>query len=107
MSRRKKVNITVYGKDYSIVSSEDAKKTLEYAEYIDSLMRSIGQKTGAVDSNRVAVLAMLQMAHEVLTLRGQADSDSMEFETQIDKLIVDIESGISESGIQTQITTDT
>ncbi len=106
MSRGKKVNITVYGKDYSIVSSEDESKTREYAEYIDNLMRTISQQTGAMESGRVAVLAMLQMAHELFTLREKSGIDDMELERRIEKLIVDMESGMSESGIQTKITTD-
>jgi len=103
MSEKRQVTIQVYGKEYSIVSSADPADTERYAEYIDNIMRDIADATSATDPNRVAILALLQITHELFALKKRNKLDDEEFDTRLEKLLNEINISMSKSGIQTEI----
>ncbi|MDH4184439.1 MAG: cell division protein ZapA [Nitrospinota bacterium] len=104
MKEGKRVSVTVYGMELSIVSSEDPAKTRQYAEYVDKLMRDIASRIGGhTELNRVAVLALLQIAHDLFTLREQVEQDRQAFDARMGKLLTQIDAAVSLSGVQTRI----
>lgn len=103
MSQPAPVKIVVYGKVYTIKSSEDEKTTQELAAYIDQVMKDVGRKTGSVDVNRVAILTLLQITHELFTLRRQMEQDDSEYQRRTEKLLSKIDSAMTKGGIQTNI----
>lgn len=92
------VRISVYGKEYTIKTSEDPSITLEYAEYIDGKMKEIGQKTGSFDPNRVATLALLQITHELFALRKKFDGDRETLILKTAALEEKIDAALSKTG---------
>jgi len=100
------VKIQVYGKEYTIKSPEAPDVTREYATYIDGLMREIGKKTGSLDVNRIAILALLHVTHEFFSLRKKMENNSREYNRKMDELLKEIAASMSKGGIQTEITTD-
>lgn len=96
MADLNKVIIKVYGKEYSIASSEDPGVTVEYAEYIDAVMREIAKKTSATDQDRVATLALLQITHELFQIKNRSISDSEEYDRRMGALLGEIEAAIKE-----------
>jgi cell division protein ZapA len=103
MTERKTVTIRVYGQEYSIVSSEEPTTTQAYAEYIDGIMRQIAGSSGATDTGRVAILALLQVVHELFSLKEDTEADNEEYETRMVKLLRDIDSSMNKRGLQTDI----
>ncbi|MDH5477949.1 MAG: cell division protein ZapA [Nitrospinota bacterium] len=100
----KRVNITVYGMDLSIISSEDPAKTRQYADYVDTLMRQIATRIGGhTELSRVAMLALLQIAHELFALKEKTQSEGKVYQAKLDKLIAEIDAAVSLSGVQTEI----
>lgn len=96
MADQNKVVIKVYGKEYSITSSEDPEVTLEYAAYIDSVMREIAKKTSSTNQDRVATLTLLQITHELFKAKNKSQSDSVEYDRGMAALLGEIEAAINE-----------
>lgn len=97
------VTIEVYGKEYTIKTSEDPEITKEYARYIDGKMKEIGQRTGAFDVNRVATLALLSITHELFATRRQMDSDNEELIRRMKSLTDKIDELMVASGVETEL----
>lgn len=66
-----RVDVTILGRDYSLACSSEEKPTLLAAvRHVDQLMLRI-QGTGKVSSNeRIAVMAALQVAGELLAMKA-------------------------------------
>ena len=66
-----RVDVTILGRDYSLACSSEEKPTLVAAvRHVDQLMLRI-QGTGKVSSNeRIAVMAALQIAGELLAMKA-------------------------------------
>lgn len=66
-----RVDVTILGRDYSLACSAEEKPTLMAAvRHVDQLMLRI-QGTGKVSSNeRIAVMAALQVAGELLAMKA-------------------------------------
>jgi cell division protein ZapA (FtsZ GTPase activity inhibitor) len=101
MNEHHTVKITVYGKEYTIKTSEDPQATLEYASFIDEKMKEIGQKTGSFDPNRIATLALLQITHELFAVRRKFDGDKEQLRLRTLDLETRIDDVLAKSGIQT------
>ena len=100
----KRVSVTVYGMELSIVSSEDPAKTRQYAEYVDTMMRQIASRIGGhTDANRVAMLALLQIAHELFSLREKTEQTGKAYDAKMKKLLREMDAAVSLSGVQTRI----
>lgn len=106
MSESQPVKIKVYGREYTIKSSQDPQVTREYATYIDSRIREIAQKSGSFDTNFITVLTLLQITHELFAIRKQVETDGQEYERIMDKLLEKVETSMSRGGVQTKIMDD-
>jgi cell division protein ZapA (FtsZ GTPase activity inhibitor) len=106
LSESQPVKIKVYGREYTIKSSQDPQVTRDYAAYIDSRIREIAQKSGSFDMNFITVLTLLQITHELFALRKQTETDAHEYERIMDKLLEKMETSISRGGVQAKIIGD-
>lgn len=106
MSESQPVKIKVYGREYTIKSSQDPQVTRDYAAYIDSRIREIAHKSGSFDMNFITVLTMLQITHELFALKKQAEKDGQEYERIMDNLLEKLDASMSKGGVQTKIIDD-
>ncbi len=104
MSESWNVKIEVYGKEFTIKTSEDPETTREYARFIDERMKDISHKTGTFDPARISTLALLQITHELFALKGQMESDEKEFAARTKSLLRKFDSIIHQKGIQGELT---
>ncbi len=66
------IKVSIYDQVYHLKSdAADHTSMREVAEYVDRKMRMIASKTRTVDSVRVAVLAALHIADEMMRLREE------------------------------------
>jgi cell division protein ZapA (FtsZ GTPase activity inhibitor) len=65
------IRVQIYDQYYQLRSDSDEKYTRELAQSVDSVMRTIGEKTRTYDSLRLAVLAALHFADECERVRQQ------------------------------------
>jgi len=94
------VRITILGKEYTVACPEEKRDELiAAASYLDRSMRDI-QKSGAgLGNERVAVMAALNISHDLLMLRNQG-SNTEEIEKRIRALRNRIEASLDK---QTEI----
>lgn len=65
------VSITLAGKEYRIRSDASEEWLQQVASHVDQALQNIRERTDTVDSLDIALLAALNLAREVLHLRGQ------------------------------------
>lgn len=67
MSEHKGVTITILGKDYVIACDDNERRELlDSANYLDRKMREIRDGGKIVGTDRIAVMAALNISHELL-----------------------------------------
>ena len=85
MSSSKKIQI--YGKTYSLKSSSSEMDAEEVVSYVDSRMRELATACSKTSTLDLAILAALNIAQELLELKGQiAVKDELE-EEKIQQLV--------------------
>jgi cell division protein ZapA len=70
--RGAKMKIDIYDQSYN-VNAENEEYVKKLAFYVDTKMREVADATHMVDSLKVAVLAALNMADEVFSLRERQE----------------------------------
>jgi cell division protein ZapA (FtsZ GTPase activity inhibitor) len=89
------VAVRIAGHEYRIKSDEDEAHLQEVARYVDDTIDRIRQRTGAVDSLEVALLATLNLARDLMEARevGNAAPPPSELRGLIER----VESALDES----------
>jgi cell division protein ZapA len=65
------VTVSILGKQFSVACPEDERNSLlAAADYLDEKMRSIHDTGKVIGLERCAIMAALNIAHELLVLRG-------------------------------------
>ena len=60
------IKVSIFGRDYNIRGGSDSEYIRTVAAHVDSVMRDIADKTGSLSSGRIAILAALNIADEML-----------------------------------------
>jgi cell division protein ZapA len=79
------VKVEIYDQEYHMRGELDAEYIRRLADYLDSKMRSIAQRTHTVDSLRVAVLAALNIADEYHQLKARYESETQTVSERMDE----------------------
>lgn len=79
------VKVEIYDQEYHMRGELDAEYIRQLADYLDSKMRSIAQRTHTVDSLRVAVLAALNIADEYHQLKARYESETQKVSERMDE----------------------
>ena len=85
MSGSKKIQI--YGKTYSLKSSSSEVDAEEVAGYVDSKMRELATARSKTSTLDLAILAALNIAQELLELKGQIEVKGELEEEKIQQLV--------------------
>jgi len=74
MAENNGVNISIMGKDYLVACDEDEKQDLiRSAEYLNRKMCEIRDSGKIIGTDRIAVMAALNIAHELLNQESGID----------------------------------
>lgn len=71
-----RVKVSIFDREYSIVSEVDPDYINKAAAYVDSKMREVAKNFPNVSENRVAVLAALNITDELFKSDGSKYDDS-------------------------------
>lgn len=65
------MKVQIYDQEYNFHSDQQEVYVRKLAAYVDGKMHFVAESTRTVDSLRVAVLAAINIADELFTLRGE------------------------------------
>ena len=69
MAAKRTIPVQILGQEYRIRSDADEDSIRRAAAMVDEIMARVRDRTGTVDTQSVAVLAALNIANQLLTLR--------------------------------------
>jgi cell division protein ZapA len=97
--RRERANmkIEIYDQSYTVNSGQSDKYLQELAAYVDAKMRDVAESTHLVDSVKVAVLASLNIADELFTLRERQQQIEGPLRKRVEKCVDLVEKAIERS----------
>lgn len=79
------MDITIMGREFRVTCpDEEREELLQAVAYVDKNMREIRDSGKVVGSERVAIMAALNITHELLTIRKRGGFDMEEFKRRID-----------------------
>ncbi len=91
--------VTIMGKEYRVSCGENEKKGLiESARYLDEKMKILKSEVGMVGSDRLAVIAALNITHEMLQSQGAAENLNDEVKSRLATLGRKIENSLNRGG---------
>lgn len=68
-----RVDVEIFGQVYTVRGDKDPDYVRKVAEFVDRKMREISQVTETVSTSRIAILASLNIADELMTLLEEAE----------------------------------
>ena len=93
----KPVTVNILDKDYLISCSEDEREQLHTAvSYLNRKMLEVRSSGKVVGTERIAVMAALNIAHELLACRAESDHYNTSLDSTIRRLQLKIEEALSQ-----------
>ncbi|MBZ5694292.1 MAG: cell division protein ZapA [Acidobacteriia bacterium] len=92
------MKIEIYDQSYNVNSAGQNEEQLkELAAYVDGKMREVARATRMVDSVKVAVLAALNIADELFTLRERQQEIDGPLRKRVEKCVALVEKALEQS----------
>ena len=93
----KTLDVTILDRDFRIACPEDERaELLDAVAYLDKKMREIRDVGKVATVERIAIMAALNIAHELLTTRLGAGFDIGEFKRRMDSMQATIDATLAE-----------
>jgi len=93
----KTVRVEIYDQTYHIRGELDEKYVGDLARFVDQKMRDVAEATRTVDSLRVAVLAALNIADELHTLRARQRDLEGDLRERTERCLLLVEQALKQS----------
>jgi len=94
--RTTRVSVRILEKEYPVACLPEERSELLYsAEYLNTKMREIRDAGSIVGLDRIAVMAALNLAHELLKMRGRGDAADTDVSQKIRQLRERVEGALS------------
>ncbi len=79
-------DVEIFGTTYHVRGDKDPELLQELAEEVDGKMREIAQQVSTVDTAKIAILAALNIADELLQCRKQQEGERVEIQDKVTRL---------------------
>ena len=97
MTTSKTINVTILGREFRVACPDDEREELlQSVSYLDKKMREIRDSGKVIGSERVAIIAALNITHELLTTRIRGGFDMGEFKRRIDRMQESLDTAMPE-----------
>jgi cell division protein ZapA len=94
--RTVRVSVRILEKEYQVAClPEERSELLDSAEHLNARMREIRDGGNVVGLDRIAVMAALNLAHELLRLRGRGESSDTDVSQKIRQLRERVETALT------------
>jgi cell division protein ZapA len=91
------VKIEIYNQSYNVSADENEEYIAQLAAFVDEKMRSVAEATRTVDSVRVAVLAALNIADELHTLKKREGGLEGPLRIRVEKCVSLVEKALEQT----------
>ncbi|MGB9234690.1 MAG: cell division protein ZapA [Terriglobales bacterium] len=88
------MKIDIYDQSYNVNADQKAEYVTELAAYVDLKMREVAEAARTVDSLKVAVLAALNIADELFTMRERQQQVEGPLRTRVEKCVAIVETAL-------------
>ena len=78
-----KVTVEIFGSSYTLKSSGDPEILKEVAQFVDSKMKDIESRTSVASSEKIAILAALNIAEEYFSNKREIEGIESDIEEGI------------------------
>ncbi len=85
------MKIDIYDQSYNVQAAENEQYVADLAAYVDAKMRELAEATRTVDSLKVAVLAAVNIADELFTLRERQRQIEGPLRKRVEKCVALVE----------------
>ena len=97
MSESKSLQITIMGRDFRVACPEDEQAgLLEAVDYLNKKMLEIREGGKVIGLERIAIMAALNVAHELLTTKVDGGFDLAEIKGRMNRMETVIDQAMSE-----------
>ena len=79
-------DVEIFGTVYHVRGQENPEYLRELAGLVDGKMREIAQQVSTVDTAKIAILAALNIADELLQCRKQQEGERVEIQDKVTRL---------------------
>ena len=91
------MKIEIYDQSYNVSADQNEEYLHELAAYVDAKMRTVAEATRTVDSVKVAVLAALNIADELFSLRERQQEIDGPLRKRVEKCVALVEKALEHS----------
>jgi cell division protein ZapA len=91
------VKIDIYDQSYNVNADQNEEYLQQLAAYVDGKMRAVAEAARTVDSLKVAVLAALNIADEMFTLRERQREIEGPIRERVEKCVTLVEKALERS----------
>lgn len=91
------MKIDIYDQSYNLSAAQDEAYVKELAAFVDEKMRAVAEATHTVDSLKVAVLAAVNIADELFTLRARQQEVEGPLRKRVQKCVAMVEKALEHS----------
>lgn len=85
-------SVEIFGERYTIYGDSEEPYMKELAHFVDKMMRDVADKTKVIPRPQIAILAAINITHELFQMRSRLKKTEEEIEKKTIALIKSIES---------------
>jgi cell division protein ZapA len=80
------VDVEIFGATYYVRGEQDRRYLQQLAEMVDQKMREISEKAPTVDTGKIAILAALNLADELVQSNNEQEGERVEIMEKVAEL---------------------
>ncbi len=89
-----KVVVSIYGEEYPIAGVEDSSHISKVADLVDARMRETAEGSRVKARDKVAILAAMSMASELLVGSEQIKQGGQRFDVELDAILARLDKAL-------------
>ncbi len=90
------IEVEIFGSVYQVRGEKDSEHLQSLAEMVDRKMREIGQHVSTVNTSKIAILAALNLADELVQVRMEQEGERTEIDSKVADLTGKLESAVQQ-----------
>jgi len=88
--------VEIFGSVYHVRGEKDPEYLHSLAELVDRKMREIGQHVSTVDKSKIAILAALNLADELVQFRSEQEGERAEIEVKATEMAGELDKALQQ-----------